>query len=104
MDYQCILGGMIASSLVLVFVLYGSAAKKKKAKGSIHAESNGCSKTSENGISPQEVSGGSTDIIIVGAGVAGAALAFTLGKVQDFSSIFVVVFLSYKPANKLMLR
>lgn len=83
MDYQYILAGIIASSLVLVFVLYGSAAKKK-ATGSIHAESNGCTKTSENGTCSREVAG-TTDIIIVGAGVAGAALAYTLGKVHCFS-------------------
>ncbi|XP_061370077.1 squalene monooxygenase SE1-like [Gastrolobium bilobum] len=79
MDSQYILGGIIASSLVLVLVLCGSISKKK-ATGSIHAESNGCIiRTSENGRCSQTVSG-STDIIIVGAGVAGAALAYTLGK------------------------
>lgn len=86
MDYQYILGAILACSLAFVFVLY-SLAEKRKATGtglsssSIHVKSNGCAKTSENGICPQEASGG-TDIIIVGAGVAGSALAYTLGKVQ----------------------
>ncbi|OIW13652.1 hypothetical protein TanjilG_07994 [Lupinus angustifolius] len=84
MDYQYIVaGGFIASTLVLLLVLlFDSAAKKKKAIGSLHAEeiNNDCAKTSsENGTCPQEVVG-TTDIIIVGAGVAGAALAYTLGK------------------------
>lgn len=82
MVYHYILGGIIASSLVLVFVVYGSVAKikKKKANGS---ESNGCIiNTSENGKCPQEASAANVDIIIVGAGVAGAALAYTLGKVE----------------------
>ncbi|KAK7246664.1 hypothetical protein RIF29_41534 [Crotalaria pallida] len=84
MDYQYIVvAWVIASSLILVFVLFGSASKKKTI-GSIHAEesSNGCcTKTaSENGTCPPQVAAGTTDIIIVGAGVAGAALAYTLGK------------------------
>ena len=41
---------------------------------------NGCVKTSGNGTCQPETAG-STDVVIVGAGVAGAALAYTLGKV-----------------------
>jgi len=84
MGYEYILGGIIASSLVLVFVIYGSVSKRK-AKSSVHAESNGGSiiRTSpENGNHHQEISE-TTDVIIVGAGVAGAALAYTLGKVEQ---------------------
>lgn len=73
-DYHYILGGIIASALVLAFVVYSS-----KAKGS---KSNDCvvisNTSSENGKCPEE----NMDIIIVGAGVAGAALAYTLGKVE----------------------
>jgi squalene monooxygenase len=82
MDYQYILGGIIllASSLAFVFILYSFGEKKKKKV----TESNEYAKTSsENGICSQEVEG-ETDIIIVGAGVAGAALAYTLGKVYMF--------------------
>ncbi|WJX52391.1 Squalene epoxidase 1 [Trifolium repens] len=78
MDYQYILGGIIllASSLAFVFILCSFGEKKKKKV----TESNEYAKiSSENGICSQEVEG-ETDIIIVGAGVAGAALAYTLGK------------------------
>lgn len=87
MEFQYILGGILASSLAFVFVLY-SFAKKRKATStgssskSIHVKSNGFAKTSENGIYSQEAEE-ATDIIIVGAGVAGSALAYTLGKVQS---------------------
>ncbi|XP_015943589.1 squalene monooxygenase SE1-like [Arachis duranensis] len=81
MDYMFIFGSVIASSLVLVLFLYGSTSNKRKSSvpsGTTHAQS---IKTSENGTwNPPEVSEGCDDIIIVGAGVAGAALAFTLGK------------------------
>ncbi|XP_058735539.1 squalene monooxygenase SE2-like [Vicia villosa] len=83
MDYQYILGGLIACILAVVFVLYSFAEKKKvteRGSGSTDVKSNGYAKTSsENGICSQEVEG-ETDIIVVGAGVAGAALAYTLGK------------------------
>lgn len=69
------LGVILACSLALVFVVYSFAEKKKVTEtGSSEnvKSSNQCAKTSENG---------EADIIIVGAGVAGAALAYTLGKV-----------------------
>ncbi|KAG4960590.1 hypothetical protein AAZX31_13G235100 [Glycine max] len=82
MGYEYLLGGIIASSLVLVFVVYGSVSKKMTKGSVVHAESNGGSiirTSSENRNHHQEISE-TTDIIIVGAGVAGAALAYTLGK------------------------
>ncbi|CAI8618027.1 unnamed protein product [Vicia faba] len=84
MDYQYSLGGFLACILAFVFVLYSFAGKNKKVKergsSSIDVKSSGYAKTSsENGICSQEVEG-ETDIIVVGAGVAGAALAYTLGK------------------------
>lgn len=80
MDYQYILGGILACSLAFVFVVYGFGEKKKTGSSSMDVKSNGYAKTSsENGICSQEIVG-ETDIIIVGAGVAGAALAYTLGK------------------------
>ncbi|XP_045825997.1 squalene monooxygenase SE1-like [Trifolium pratense] len=79
MDYQYILGGiLLASSLAFVFVLYGFGVKKKVSTES-GSSSIDAKISSENGICLQEVEG-ETDIIIVGAGVAGAALAYTLGK------------------------
>lgn len=84
MDYQYILGGeILACSLAFVFVLY-IVVEKKKAKeidsSSTYLKTNG----PKNGTCSslfQQVAGG-TDIIIVGAGVAGSALAYTLGKVE----------------------
>ncbi|ESW20305.1 hypothetical protein PHAVU_006G197900 [Phaseolus vulgaris] len=82
MDFEYILGGITASTMVLLFVLFSSASKKE-AKDLAHAENNGgtmiTTTTSENGNRHQEISP-TMDIIIVGAGVAGAALACTLGK------------------------
>jgi len=67
----------LACSLAFVFVVYSFGEKKKTGSSSMDVKSNGYAKTSsENG----EIVG-ETDIIIVGAGVAGAALAYTLGKV-----------------------
>ncbi|CAJ2678270.1 unnamed protein product [Trifolium pratense] len=78
MDYQYILGGiLLASSLPFVFVLYSFGVKKKVTKSG-SSSIDDAKISSENGICLQEVEG-ETDIIIVGAGVAGAALAYTLG-------------------------
>jgi len=85
MDFEYILGGITASTMVLLFVLFSSASKKE-AKDLAHAENNGgtmiTTTTPENGNQHQEISP-TMDIIIVGAGVAGAALACTLGKVEQ---------------------
>ncbi|CAL0313975.1 unnamed protein product [Lupinus luteus] len=80
MDYHYILGGVLVCSLTVVYVMYNLAKKKGTSSRSIHVlESNGFGKTSENVTCNEEIEGG-TDIIIVGAGVAGASLAYTLGK------------------------
>ncbi|KAJ7946830.1 Squalene monooxygenase [Quillaja saponaria] len=80
MDYNYALGGIVASILGFVFVL-NILRGKKKAGASIGIQYNGVAKTTENGICGSEIDGnGRTEIIIVGAGVAGAALAYTLGK------------------------
>ncbi|XP_026388482.1 squalene monooxygenase-like [Papaver somniferum] len=70
---QYILGGILASLIGLLFLLKLNGNKKNK-KNEIRDE---CVKSSING---DLRSNGDTDIIIVGAGVAGAALAYTLGK------------------------
>ncbi|KAI3878917.1 hypothetical protein MKX03_037314 [Papaver bracteatum] len=69
---QYILGGILASLLGFLFLLKLNGKKNKK--NEIRDE---CVKSSING---DLRSNGDTDIIIVGAGVAGAALAYTLGK------------------------
>ncbi|KAL2342013.1 hypothetical protein Fmac_009953 [Flemingia macrophylla] len=74
---ECILGGLIASTLVLVVFLLNSSVAKKKAKAS--ERNTGIARASQNGKHHQQISE-TTDIVIVGAGVAGAALAYTLGK------------------------
>ncbi|XP_019423699.1 PREDICTED: squalene monooxygenase-like isoform X2 [Lupinus angustifolius] len=80
MDYHYILGGVLVSSLTVVYFMYNFAKKKGASSRSMHVlESNEFAKTSENVTCNEEIEG-STDIIIVGAGVAGAALAYTLGK------------------------
>ncbi|KAE9597112.1 hypothetical protein Lal_00007818 [Lupinus albus] len=80
MDYHYILGGVLVSSLTVVYVIYNFAKNKGASSRSIHLlESNEFGKTSENVTCNEEIDG-ITDIIIVGAGVAGAALAYTLGK------------------------
>ncbi|CAL0334369.1 unnamed protein product [Lupinus luteus] len=66
MDYQYIVaGGFIASTLVLLLVLFGSE-EKKKATCSLHAEeiNQDCAKTSsENGTCPQQVDGRRVHVI-----------------------------------------
>jgi len=89
MDFEYILGGITASTMLLLFVLFSSASKKE-AKALAHAENNGgtmITTTSENGNQRQQISP-TLDIIIVGAGVAGAALACTLGKVEQSGNLF----------------
>ncbi|XP_022855568.1 squalene monooxygenase-like [Olea europaea var. sylvestris] len=82
---QYIIGGFIASLLLLYWGILGfvfsnnlrrNITKKNKSSKVVRKEE--CY-TSTNGRCRPEVDG-STDIIIVGAGVAGAALAYTLGK------------------------
>lgn len=77
MVYQYIVGGVLASLLGFV-LLYGFKGKKTT-RASMEITRNGCVKTSGNGTCRPETAG-STDVVIVGAGVAGAALAYTLGK------------------------
>lgn len=85
-------GGVLASCLVLVFVLFSFAEKKRKKKKALCSKwvrSNWVAKISENGKCQTEDDAGSAEIIIVGAGVAGAALAYTLGKVKMLLALFL---------------
>lgn len=78
--------GCFAASLMGFVLLYNLRRKIRRNRGSKPAGKDECVKTSSAaaaGGSRQE-SGGDADIIIVGAGVAGAALAYTLGKVRSF--------------------
>ncbi|KAF8406170.1 hypothetical protein HHK36_008250 [Tetracentron sinense] len=76
MIYQYILGGIIASLLGFVFLCSSRGKKKARASFEIRDE---CVKCPSNGNSRSRNIDGA-DIIIVGAGVAGAALAHTLAK------------------------
>ena len=84
-----ILGTFLASLLgfVFLYILRRSATakadKRRRAVGAFNDEiRNDCVRSSANGeVRPE--GGPETDVIVVGAGVAGAALAHTLGKVRD---------------------
>lgn len=84
---QYILGGFVASLFGFV-LLYNLRRKMKKNEGSKLVHKDQCIKTSNDGIHLPAVDVGRTDVIIVGAGVAGAALAYTLGKVRKYILIF----------------
>ncbi|CAI9764449.1 unnamed protein product [Fraxinus pennsylvanica] len=76
---QYILGGFVASLFGFV-LLYNLRRKITKNNGSKILRKDQCIKTSDGGILRPVVDAGRTDVIIVGAGVAGAALAYALGK------------------------
>ncbi|KAI3448206.1 hypothetical protein Pfo_004871 [Paulownia fortunei] len=76
---QYIFGGFVASLFGFV-LLYNLRRKIKKTKGSRAVRTDECIKSSAAGGGFRKDAGGDADIIIVGAGVAGAALAYTLGK------------------------
>ena len=71
MEYQFIMGGIVAIVILGFQLLYYRSTGNKKTGASMEVGANESSQT-ENVMN--------TDIIIVGAGVAGSALAYTLGK------------------------
>ncbi|KAL5855220.1 hypothetical protein ACOSQ3_005052 [Xanthoceras sorbifolium] len=77
MVYQYIIG--VVASLLGIALLYSSRGKKKSIEGSMEIQRNECFQSSDNVACPSDF-GGNEDIIIVGAGVAGSALAYTLAK------------------------
>lgn len=79
-----ILGTVVAT--LLGFALFYSLKGKKKSVDS-------SMKSSENRTCKSD-SGKNTDVIIVGAGVAGSALAYTLGKVIKGNKTYHFAFLS----------
>lgn len=113
--YECLVGGVVASTMVLAFVVLKFAEKNHKSCGSVEfRSSNGYYKepsqtqNHQNGFSfssPQLEANNdnNTEIIIVGAGVAGSALAYTLAKVpstylqpcSSFLSFFAVLIYIY---------
>ncbi|KAJ9159319.1 hypothetical protein P3X46_024830 [Hevea brasiliensis] len=77
MEYLYVLGGIIAS--VYSFVLLYRSTGKKKTTASREVGRDQRLQGDENGINEAEKAM-NPDVIIVGAGVAGSALAYTLGK------------------------
>nr|ACJ05633.1 squalene epoxidase 1 [Nigella sativa] len=76
MEY--VYGVVIASLLGFIFLHFVNKNKQQQQQRKKMVENNGeCITSSINGQKHEE---GTTDVIIVGAGVAGAALAYTLGK------------------------
>ncbi|XP_022149174.1 squalene monooxygenase-like [Momordica charantia] len=69
--------------------------KKNQAGAFVEIITNGCGKTSPENCVCRPAVGGNRDIVIVGAGVAGAALAYTLGK--DGRKVHIIERFSREP-------
>ncbi|KAL1364985.1 hypothetical protein AAHE18_03G256200 [Arachis hypogaea] len=86
MEYQYLVGvgGILVSTLVFLFAVYSFSEKRKitGSSSSIYVKFKGGSaaEASQDGGAYTQEAEESRDVIIVGAGVAGAALAYTLGK------------------------
>lgn len=80
MIYEYIVGGVVLATMLGFVLLYGVKGKKTT-RASMEITRNGFVSILNNGICQTEIARTrSTDVVIVGAGVAGAALAYTLGK------------------------
>ena len=85
MDYQYVLGGVLVSLLGSVFFMIINTTLSGEKKKVVEKVSNGVNGNgyvwmpSQNGSFVPDIARG-TDVVIVGAGVAGAALAYTLAK------------------------
>lgn len=93
MDHY-IAGTLIAAVFLLLFVVRRNDSKKPRKVSTTYKTQNDVFRSSVNA----GKNGSLTDVIIVGAGVAGAALAHTLGKVKSFSSLIFLgmhLFLSF---------
>ncbi|OMO56315.1 Aromatic-ring hydroxylase-like protein [Corchorus olitorius] len=85
MVYQYLVGGILASLLGLVWLLRKIQNQARFCSKKIHQEKS--SITSDNELPHDSELNESADIIIVGAGVAGSALAYTLGKSKHFVAL-----------------
>lgn len=90
MVYLNIVCAVIASLLGFVFLC--SLRRQKKARA--HQNGN-CLKSCENGTCDDAKMVESADIIVVGAGVVGSALAYTLGKVTFSHSLRILCLFLY---------
>ena len=92
--------GCFAASLFGFALLYNLRRKIRRNRGSKAAGKDECITTSAAAVAGglRQESGGEPDIIIVGAGVAGAALAYTLGKViKEFLNLFLNCLILFLP-------
>ncbi|XP_075489237.1 squalene monooxygenase SE1-like isoform X2 [Primulina tabacum] len=80
MDDQYIFGGFFALLFGFVLLLILRRESKRNVGSMRIGRKGGCNESSEPGGGLTAEAGGEADIIIVGAGVAGAALAYTLAK------------------------
>uniref|UniRef100_A0A6N2KUH9 Squalene monooxygenase n=1 Tax=Salix viminalis TaxID=40686 RepID=A0A6N2KUH9_SALVM len=78
MDSKHIFGGVVAAFLFGFVVLYSSR-RREKIKASEKTPTKKNLKSSGNGVCRSNFAG-NTDVVIVGAGVAGSALAYALAK------------------------
>lgn len=83
-------GGILASVLGVLF-LYRLVARKRRRNGNECVKSMGTTRDKESR-SVNESGRGDFDVIVVGAGVAGSALAYTLGKVISMQLNFFLPF------------
>ena len=90
MIYEYIVGGVVLATMLGFVLLYGVKGKKTT-RASMEITRNGFVSILNNGICQSEITR-STDVVIVGAGVAGAALAYTLGKVILYFSLHTSLF------------
>lgn len=82
MESDYLFGAIVASLLTVIFLFRSRA---KKAKIAVEAAGDPLASTLEAEVDGS--SGEGADIIVVGAGVAGSALAYTLAKVKYVLSI-----------------
>ncbi|KAE8668358.1 Squalene epoxidase 2 [Hibiscus syriacus] len=85
MAYQYVVA-VIVSLLGFAFLYKRITSGKEKASSSVFGEEN-CVELTGN---VEVDAGNTTDVIIFGSGVAGAALAYTLGKIQDGRRVRVI--------------
>ena len=91
--------GWILASLLGLFALYKLAVKSKNSNSKASpVKRSECVKSTETTNGECRSKSDDVDVIIVGAGVAGSALAHTLGKVKfrfRFLFFFLIVFLHF---------
>ena len=96
---QYALGAIVVSVFALFLAIYSFVAAKKKVAGEARTEAVNCVAAAAANGECRSANAADADVIIVGAGVAGSALAHTLGKVRQ--SFLFLFFLSRQPNSAL---